>query len=49
MLNVQWCDMTTQDAIDVYDWWLQLLPAAEVPIHAKSGAEALYHPDEFQQ
>jgi len=41
LLDVNECDATTLDAIDVYDWRLRLMPAAEAPIDAKSWAEAL--------
>jgi len=41
MLDVYECDTTTRDAIDIYDWRLQLMPAAEAPIDTKSQADAL--------
>jgi len=36
------------NAIDVYDWWLRLMPAAEAPVDAESWAKAL-PPWWFQQ
>jgi len=36
LLDVDECDATTRDAIDVYDRRLRPMPAAEAPIDAKS-------------
>jgi hypothetical protein len=35
------------NTIDIYNWWLRLMPAAETPIDAKSEADAL-PPWQFQ-
>jgi len=41
LLDVDECDGTTRDAIDIYNGQLRPMPAAEAPINAKSQAEAL--------